>query len=298
MKSIRVLSYNVFPGTLLSDKSLIERTRRQIEIIKENKCDIINLQEVYDVTNFKLAFENTHFIIYHYDSSRLGHAISYLIYVVLSIVISMMLLLINSNLFINYIIGLYASKYIINDLPIISWLSSDTNGLVTMVSKDITICNVSYNIYKCQAGDVMNMVKSRAYCKIDMCINGHFITVINTHLNALGSHFYQMQQLNELANTIDAGYYVICGDFNCDEFSAAINNFKQRGLSYTTSGLNMPTWDNANPLTNGWLRSANATFDYIFYKNIILLNKRIILNDEPYCSDHYGTYAELALVKK
>ena len=288
MKSIRVLSYNVFPGTPLSDKKLTERTKRQIEIIKENKCDIINLQEVYDLSSFKSAFEKTHHIIYFNDLNRLGHVISYLIYVTLTISMAMALLLVNDNLFINYIISTYFSKHIINTLPVITWMSSNTNGLVTMINKDIVICNTSYHIYKCQSGDFMNMIKSRAYCKIDIRINDHLITIINTHLNALGPPIYQMQQLNELANAIDVGSYVICGDFNCDDFQ----------LPQMTATCKSHTWDNANPLTQGWLPSANATYDYIFYKNIILLNKRIILNKAPYCSDHYGTYAELALLKK
>lgn len=294
-QTLKVLSYNVYPGTIINDMLIKERTKRQISIIKYYMPDIVCLQEVYDNSQYIAAFESEYHMVYFGNvRNKLSYCVDYILYIV-CVLLAMTVMSIYTNWhIINYIICHIISIYILHRLPVITWLRSDTNGLLTMIKHNVVIVDSKYIVYECQSSDIMNNINARAYIKIDININGYPMTVINTHLNALGDSNHRMLQLKQLATDVDTGVYIICGDFNCDTNSDNVLNFKQlTSTTYTTEGTELHTWDNSNTLTNSWLPSANATYDYIFYKNIILLHKQLLLNDKPYCSDHFGTYAIL-----
>ena len=64
LQTLKVLSYNVYPGTIINDLLLKERTKRQISIIKYYIPDIVCLQEVYDVSLYVNAFKSDYHMIY------------------------------------------------------------------------------------------------------------------------------------------------------------------------------------------------------------------------------------------
>lgn len=264
LQTLKVLSYNVYIGTIINDMLIKERTKRQISIIKYYMPDIVCLQEVYDISQYVNAFKSDYHMVYFGNvRNKLSYCIDYMLYAICMLVVTTVMSICTNWLLINYVVSHVLTSYILYRLPVITWLHCDTNGLLTMIKHAVIIVNSRYIVYECIA-----------YHKIDININGYPMTVINTHLNALGDSKYQMLQLKQLAASVDAGVYIICGDFNCDTNSDNISSFKQlTGTTYTTEGTRLHTWDNSNALTNGWLPSANATYDYIFYKNIILLLK-------------------------
>jgi hypothetical protein len=74
---------------------------------------------------------------------------------------------------------------------------------------------------------------------------------------------------------------------------------------YNAAGARAPTWDNANPLTNGVLLEPDARVDLVLYRNgagegaaprlaLQPLGAALVMNEAPVCSDHFGVQVRFA----
>lgn len=145
---------------------------------------------------------------------------------------------------------------------------------------------------------------------------GRRVCIVNLHLHhgpetILGNQARRLDELSRLSRSLkrrakDVDLLVVCGDFNCEANSPALEPLFELGLmdcAQLTSKKQKITWDpKRNPLTQGSARIAAHrvlydphTFDRIYVRAKAPLKKvklqRVL--DEPMISDHYGALAEL-----
>jgi endonuclease/exonuclease/phosphatase family metal-dependent hydrolase len=104
---------------------------------------------------------------------------------------------------------------------------------------------------------------------------------------------------------------VVClGDFNAEFSSPSLQgSLAAGGFEDACAGARAPTWDNANPLTNGVLLEPDARVDLVLFRRarageggdaapprlaLQPLSEALVMNEAPYCSDHFGVLVRFA----
>lgn len=138
----------------------------------------------------------------------------------------------------------------------------------------------------------------------------HTILLVNTHLNVGIGNKNRFTQVEELVQQVKEKSYnytiptILVGDKNADSNDPEIHflrgqEFCDTYMAYyrndmTLAPNNGSTWDNVNPLTNGFLVEPNQRLDYIFLKQqfpsnfLAIEHSSLMMNEAPYLSDHFG----------
>jgi len=153
----------------------------------------------------------------------------------------------NLNLII-FITSLIIGRYICRYAALENWLRGDHTGLTILWKpKSLKLHQHEQTLFESQEGDWMNTVLRRGFqaavfelpCK-------RMITIINTHLNALGDDTYRLRQVKQLLALDETNTTLLIGDFNIGPKSISINHILENGFQDCGQELSY-TWDNIRP---------------------------------------------------
>lgn len=335
-----ILTLNVFIGSPLpyifngtSGLAYSNRLDRLIDYLSDSDVDVVCLQELY--CSWSRAYIQKRLPMYHMASTtidartNMGRIRIMLLWFITGGLIWMILRgflwtatqiiplssisyydvdygTLNSIIFtMCLIIGRYICRY----AALENWLRGDHTGLTILWKpKSLKLLQHEQTLFESQEGDWMNTVLLRGFqvaafelpCK-------RVITIINTHLNALGDDTSRLSQIKQLlafngvncVNEAAANTTLLAGDFNIGPQSISINQILENGFK-DCGGVDMGyTWDNINMYTQGWMRIPNERIDFIFHKpgpkcdiNVVL--SELVLQKNP-VSDHYGVLAVIKM---
>ena len=137
----------------------------------------------------------------------------------------------------------------------------------------------------------------RGYIKVDLKLNNHDFSIINTHLYAPFSTRAKAiteHQFEELIKNIpSSGSVLISGDLNIDEQKFAKMN-QDKFLRLCDS---QPPSDAKNPYSYGrfnrLMSHENKKIDYMLFRGKILPKSEYQLIQAPFVSDHYPMFCRL-----
>ena len=172
-----------------------------------------------------------------------------------------------------------------------------SGGLIIFYNKDKLYHDV--NSVKCEAfsdqyGDWLNYIRPRVYLKVQLCLrssgtlqgNGvHYVTVINTHPNALPSNESNIHRVNQMKQVVkeceSSENVIVCGDMNISSPSEEIDVLQDAGLADTWNTNSTPgyTWSSQNPRCKSWLHSDDCRIDYIMSRGLKCLKSKVVLDD-------------------
>jgi endonuclease/exonuclease/phosphatase family metal-dependent hydrolase len=199
------------------------------------------------------------------------------------------------------------SYYFLKETALYAWLAGDDTGLLVMIKKTFTICTVLQKPFDSQKGDWMNIVARRGFQLLTVERYQKIFSIINAHLNALGSIVDRCEQVRELVkiatNTLSfSSGLVICLDLNENDDSLSYDIILQEvkdltdalALQHVSKHDAPRTWSNKNPRTKAWMQVSDLRCDFIF-TTFKVLESFLIMDSHPWPSDHFGIIAYIVI---
>jgi len=284
---LKILTLNIWWGNYGMDD---DRLDKQIKHVKDLDCDIICLQEMFDI-DCQRKYQNELNEKYKVFSSG-----------------------IIEQRWLRYISCLCPNG-------IRRVIDGDTLGLVIFVKKDLNPIFRSTKKFTRQAipdPPLTHFIESnfsKGFLSISITVNNKTINITNFHLNTGnkdddptrkgGYNYERIFQLKEMIDDSKDDMLILCGDTNsdldtqpeCDWLVTTGNCIDTYNTCHKEDeGF---TWNNTNPYTKGWLVNENQRIDCIIlnnklYDNCELLDSEIVFNKE-YVSDHFGVVTDIEL---
>lgn len=153
------------------------------------------------------------------------------------------------------------------------------------------------------------------YIELEILKTGDKLGIANaTFSNGVhnSDRIIQSVAISKFLETESRGKYplILCGDMNADgeepemkwlrESSGFADSFLIANPDLNRAKHGGNTWDNRNELTDGNTIEPDQRLDYIYAKNsdgeqLETLSSKIVLDEKPYVSDHYGVYSVFSL---
>jgi len=187
-------------------------------------------------------------------------------------------------------------------LPEYHFISAQTplynqSGLVTLLKNP----SVSFRLHffkRSAAHNFTELFLRKGYLLTEVQLQGHKLTIINTHLYASfseKSRIIAQEQLQEVIRSARAENTFLCGDLNMEE--EAVKKICSANFFQLCGSQN--TRDNANPYCykrfNALMPNRSSKIDYILCSNPKPAKISVRLMKEPLVSDHYPMIASLHL---
>ena len=294
---LRVLSLNIFAGKKEMD---FNRLKSQLAAVHQLNPDIVCLQEVYDNRvreAYAKDFPSFSSAYYGYDTPPDT----------------------------NYEIATH-----LTETPgMEEVLNGNHLGIVTLFNEKKGKLNRDWltpRIFAAQVSDgwlagFFESLKPKGFVSARYTVGGVTIDVVNTHMSNGVHNPDRMKQVSELTNHLTYGDLVhpknfnpviLCGDTNADGEEPEMRAMRAFGFIDSFLGANPNpqdttyggmTWDDANPNTRGNLEEPDQRVDYVGFfpgteNTFEVLSSKIVLDEAPHVSDHYGVLSELKLIKK
>jgi len=276
--TLRILTLNIWWGNYGMNN---ERLQKQIRYVKNLNCDIICLQEVFDI-DCQRQYQNELSEYTMFSSGIIEHR------------------------WLRYV-----SCFCLNGIRRV--IDGDTLGLVIFVKKDLKPKYRLTKKFRHQAIPDRILTKlveknfSKGFLSVSIQIDNKTINITNFHLNTGdydeephrrgGYNYNRIYQLKEMIDN-SGDMLIFCGDTNSDIDTQPECKWMlgAGGCVDTYSSCHKEdegfTWSDDNPYTQGWLISENQRIDAILLNNNMadnceILNSTVVFDDDV-VSDHYG----------
>jgi endonuclease/exonuclease/phosphatase family metal-dependent hydrolase len=296
---VRVLTLNIFAGTREMD---FERLDRQLKAVRALGADVICLQEVYDHrvrAIYQIEFNGFDYLGHDRDTPFLSPSRWLLDWTL-------------SPGEREIVLGFETDSALLLDTR--KWqVSPGTKRSVTLPNAAPAV-DSSLKL----AISVLESLKPKGYVSVRSRIHGAWVRVANMRLTNGVDNPNRMLQVRQvvadLERTRGSDPVILCGDTNSDADNADMrwlrgeagfhDSFLEANPDPSLTPHRGSTWSSDNDLTfAGNLREPDQRVDYVYYlpgRDVTFETEssRIVLDEAPFVSDHFGVLTELKLIRR